>query len=130
MKGNNQHGNGNCVTFTFLHFVQFMYDASVFEINSIIQDFPSTMGSNEVIVMRSNISLIVMFYTGIECVVILLNQISLLFSQRFVLYGSISRLREIKNQTNNSSNVVEKTWKRLSEAEGPVVPQISYTTER
>ena len=47
MKGHNRHGNGNGVTFTFLHFVQLMYANLNFDINSIIQKFLSTTGSNE-----------------------------------------------------------------------------------
>ena len=52
MKGHNQRGNRNGVTFTFLHFVQLqlcmvhMY----FEINSIIHEFSSTTGSSEEII--------------------------------------------------------------------------------
>ena len=48
MKGHTQHGNGNDVTFTFLHLVQLMH--LNFEINSIIQEFSSTTGSNEDII--------------------------------------------------------------------------------
>ena len=50
MKGHNQRGNANDVTFTVLHFVQLMYGTSALEIISIIQEFSSITGSNEEII--------------------------------------------------------------------------------